>query len=115
MHFASQNRASPFQGPEATQHLLRTALHQTRGHSSNTWVWCVVEVLQQREPALRSNSLAANLLVPLLHVHEIRVLVDLILRVTELLLELGLVVLDVLPELGDLLVIALLSLGLLLE
>ena len=77
-------------------------------------VWCA-EALPQREPSLRSNSLAAHLLVALLHVHEIRVLVDLLLRVPELLLELELVLFNVVLELGDLLVVALLPLGLLLE
>merc|ERR1712118_572003 len=79
---------------------------------------CVVrcaEVLPQRELSLRSNSLAANFLVALLHVHEIRILVDLLLRVPKLLLELELAVLDVLLELGNLLVVALLPLGFLLE
>merc|ERR1719463_880892 len=96
--------------PDAAQILPRSsAPNPTSGA-----VWCA-EVLPQREPSLRSNSLAANLLVPLLHIHEIRILIDLLLRVPELFLELELVVLNVLLELGDLLVVALLPLRLLLE
>merc|ERR1719191_1198539 len=96
--------------PDAAQILPRSsAPNPTSGA-----VWCA-EVLPQREPSLRSNSLAANLLVPLLHIHEIRILIDLLLRVPELFLELELVVLDVLLELGDLLVVALLPLRVLLQ
>merc|ERR1719235_2065229 len=74
-------------------------------------IWCA-EVLPQRESSLRSNSLAAHLLVARLHVNEVRILIDLLLRVPKLFLELELVVLDVLLQLGDLLVVALLPLRL---
>merc|ERR1719478_335277 len=76
--------------------------------------WCA-EAFPKVNPASAKSSLAANLLEPLLHVHEIRVFVDLLLRVPKLLLELGLVVLDVLAKLFDLLRVALLPRGLLLR
>ena len=111
MHFTRQNRASPSQGPRSRANFTACSCAP---NPKSCIVWCA-EALPQREPSLRSNSLAANLLVALLHVHEIRVLVDLLLRVPELLLELELVLFDVVLELGDLLVVALLPPGLLLE
>merc|ERR1711907_803794 len=94
-------RIAPFQGPRSRA--VFTA--DSCAPSPTSCVARCAEELPQRELSLRSNSLAANFLVALLHVHEIRILVDLLLRVPKLLLELELVVLDVLLELGNLLVV----------
>merc|ERR1712149_126359 len=111
MHFTSQNhaRASLSLGPRSCADITADSYaHQVRAGVVNGGF-----SLRVSRPSDPARSLAANLLVALLHVHEIRVLVDLLLRVPELLLELELVIVDVLLELGDLLVVALPPLGLL--
>jgi len=66
--------------------------------------------LAQSELASAPSSLAAHLLEALLHVDEIRILVNVLLRIPVLLLELQLVGVNLVPELRDLLLIALLGL-----